>query len=186
MAARQQGRVSSAHRRVGVRGSMVLRLSALVLLSAAVPVFAEGQPATPPDPAALAEAPAYFERTGKAEFLDAVTGQLRPSVITMLMTHGVPREEAGELADSDVMPEVEAAKPELKAKWLETFAQVLTADDMKALEAFYATPAGQHVMHVEVALSVGIADQDRSWAAKVVRDAMDHHAAHLREHGFHD
>ena len=155
----------------------------IVGLLYATPACAEGQFAAG-DPAALAEAPHFMAVTGKQPLADAFVERLRLAGMAMLARGGLSFGDRAELTEKLIMPELRAAEPNLLAQWTTIYANDLSADDMKAIEAFYATQAGQHLLASQAQIENSLQIASLTWQTAALRDAIDKHLDALRARGY--
>ncbi len=152
---------------------------ALLLAAGAMPAaHAQDQPA------AAAEAPHFMAITGKPALIDAFVERLRLAGMAMLGHGGLPFADQAELTDKLIMPELRAAEPDLLAQWTAIYANDLSAEDMKAVEAFYATPAGQHMLAAQPQIETSLQIVSLTWQTAALRNAIKKHIHALRARGY--
>ena len=156
-------------------------LAVALLWAFAMPARAQGAAG---DPAAVAEAPRFMAATGRLALLDAFVDRLRLAGMAMLARGGLSFGDRAELTDKLLMPELREAEPTLLAQWGTIFANDLSADDMKAMEAFYATPAGQHLLARQAQIETSLQIVSLTWQSTVLQAAIDKHLNELRARGY--
>ena len=133
---------------------------------------------------AVAEAPHFMAATGKQALADAFVDRLRPLGMAMLANGGLSFGDRAELTEKLIMPALRAAEPDLLAQWTTIYANALSADDMKAIEAFYATPAGQHLLASDVQLSNSLQIASLTWQTATLRAAINKNLDVLQARGY--
>ncbi len=182
--------VPSAHpdlsqgERVCIGSVWIVRcLATAGFLLVAASANAEGQFAAG-DAAALAEAPHFLAATGKPALVAAFVEQLRLAGMAMLARGGLSFADRAELTDKLLMPELRAAAPNLLAQWATIYGNDLSAEDMKAIEAFYATPAGQHLLASQPQIETSLQIASLTWQTATLRDAINKNLDALRARGY--
>ena len=161
----------------------MIRALAVAALLLAGQARAEGQ-GSAGDPAAAAEAPQFMAVTGKPALADSTAENMRLYIMAMLARGGLDFEQRAELTQSLILPDVKAAVPKLLQQWTAIYAAQLSADDMKAIEAFYQTPAGQRFLTAQNAIAMSLSTATTNWEAAAVREAIAKNIAALRAHGY--
>ncbi len=141
-------------------------------------------PATAQPSDAVAEAPHFMMLTGKQALADAFVERMRLVGMAMLGNGGLSFSDRAELTDKLIMPELRGAEPDLLAQWTAVYANALSADDMKAAEAFYATPAGQHLLASDVQISNSLQVVSLTWQTATLRNAISKHLDALQARGY--
>jgi hypothetical protein len=167
----------------------LLALSALLPLapgvqaqSATTQAAAASRPA--PDEATRAAARQLGERlnfTGQAQ---AIIASVRNQVaITFARASGKSPEEAGRGVDEVIMPDYTAAAPELVGLITDAWASTFTAEELRELQRFYATPLGTKLQHSGGAMNQLVAASSRTWAQGILQRSLQAHDADLRARG---
>ena len=159
------------------------RALALAALLFAGSAHAEGQ-GSAGDPAAAAEAPHFMAATGKPALADNTAENMRLYIMAMLARGGLDFAQRAELTQSLILPDVKAAVPKLLEQWTAIYAAQLSLDDMKAIEAFYQTPAGQRFLAAQNAITMSVNTATINWEAAAVREAIAKNIDALRAHGY--
>ncbi len=159
------------------------RALALAALLFTAPAHAEGQ-GGPGDPAASAEAPHFMVVTGKPALADNAAENMRLYIMAMLARGGLDFAQRAQLTQSLILPDVKAAVPKLLEQWTAIYAAQLSVDDMKAVEAFYQTPAGQRFLAAQNAITMSVNTATANWEAAAVREAIAKNIDALRAHGY--
>ncbi len=150
----------------------------LIVLLAALAFPAWAQPGL--DPAIAAEAPHYMEATGKVALLNIQIESLRSTVIGLMATSNVPPAGRAAFVDKYIMPDLRAASADLLTQWTNIYVADTSLADMKAAEAFFASPAGQHLLASERQVSLSLHDVTVAWEEKAVHDAFARHETELQ------
>ncbi len=157
--------------------------AALALLLLATPALAEGA-GMPGDPAAAAEAPHFLATTGKLGLADNLVETMRLYIVAALDHHGLDFATRAELAQTLILPDVRAALPRLLDQWAGIYAAQISADDMRAIEAFYQTEAGRHLLTAQDAIASSTRTVTLNWQVAAVREAVASHIEALRARGY--
>ena len=155
----------------------------LAALCLCLPAFA--QDATPPaDPAKLAVAAKILEETHALDNMGAAL-----DVMIVPMIRGI-KQQAPNLSDdrlkmiSDMLlEEMKASMPKMLALNAQIYASHFSLDELKAIEAFYGTPAGQKIVAetpkiVKEVLPIGMA-----WGRQAAEEALARITEKLRKEG---
>ena len=161
----------------------MIRALSLAALLVAGPAHAEGQ-GGPGDPAAAAEASNFMAVTGKPALAESAAENMRLYIMAMLARGGLDFATRAQMTESLILPDVKATVPKLLAQWTAIYAAQLSADDMKATEAFYRTPAGQRFLTAQTAIAMSLSTATTNWEAAAVRDAIAKHIDELHAHGY--
>ena len=76
--------------------------------------------------------------------------------------------------------EGEAAKPDLIATIVDIYAKTFTTDELKAIEAFYKSPAGQKMIATQGPLTSETIGAVRAWGSKLAQQMGDEARAKLQ------
>ncbi len=153
------------------------------LLAFVLLVSLGGRPAGA-DEAALREAEALANITAADATMAPILAMMRERLITILTAAGAPSvDEAGKIVDTLLMPEFRAGLPDLKHQIAMIWAGALSAADLRAVTAFYQTPAGQHLLAATPAITGKSIQAGMIWGQKIARDAVQKHADELRKRG---
>lgn len=155
------------------------RAAVLALMLAAIASRPAGA-----DEAAMREATALADLTASEATMAPVLALMRERLITILTAAGAPSvDEAGKIVDTLLMPEFRAGLPDLKHQIAMIWAGALSAADLRAVTAFYQTPAGQHLLAATPAITGKSIQAGMIWGQKIARDAVQKHADELRKRG---
>ncbi len=155
------------------------RAAVLALMLAAIAPRPAGA-----DEAAMREATALADLTASEATMAPVLALMRERLITILTAAGAPSvDEAGKIVDTLLMPEFRAGLPDLKHQIAMIWAGALSAADLRAVTAFYQTPAGQHLLAATPAITGKSIQAGMIWGQKIARDAVQKHADELRKRG---
>ncbi|MGC8524714.1 MAG: DUF2059 domain-containing protein [Acidibrevibacterium sp.] len=136
------------------------------------------------DEAAMREATALADLTASEATMAPVLALMRERLITILTAAGAPSvDEAGKIVDTLLMPEFRAGLPDLKHQIAMIWAGALSAADLRAVTAFYQTPAGQHLLAATPAITGKSIQAGMIWGQKIAREAVQKHADELRKRG---
>ena len=122
--------------------------------------------------------------TGRQALAEGCAEHLRLAAMAMLGHGGLSFADRAELTDKLIMPQLRAAVPGLLAQWTAIYASDLSAEDMKAIEAFYATPAGQHLLAAQPQIENSLSIASLTWQSATLRDAVDKNIDALRARGY--
>ncbi len=166
--------------------------ASLMLLAATVPALAQ-QPAAAPAAAPVAPMPsadALKEAESMADLLNIplqtrnVVQVTRNQLIQSTMNAaGKPVDEAAKIVDEVLMPDFNAAVPALTRELLLPWAINFTADELKALHAFYLTPAGQTFLKKAALINQETLRISQAWGQQTFNAAKTKHADELRARG---
>ena len=148
--------------------------AAVLALVLAVPAAAEGLYAAG-DPAAVAEAPRLAQAAGVPALVQSHIDGMSLLAMATLAQQGLSFAARASLAQSVIMPDLRAAAPALEQQWTGILASQLSADDMKAIEAFYATPAGQHLRAAQPQIAASLKVATLAWDTAGVNGAIARH-----------
>ena len=175
-----------------------LYLATASLLAAAAFVPAQAQPAAAPSAQAAAPAAplpqpteaSLKEARSMAEMLNipvqtrgllqAMRNQLIQATI---QASGKSVDEAAKIVDDVLMPDFNAALPDLSASLIQPWAANFSAADLKGLHDFYSTPLGQRLLKTIPAVNQQSLQAGQSWGQKIFQDAVKKHADELHTRG---
>jgi hypothetical protein len=163
-----------------------LRLCALLAAVSITPLVADvpaTPPASPPAPAAAGSAvtPAPVDPAKEAEIrkLLQVTGTVKMVDQMKQQMFAVFRQRAGQLPQQfwDKMDK-EMDAQDLVNRLIPLYDKYYTLDDLKAVNAFYQTPAGQHLLQIQPQIlkeSMAVGEEwGRSAGMKVMLEMQDY------------
>lgn len=156
-------------------------LAACALLAAA-PALAQTQSATPEsrkEAAALVVQLNLLEQ--QRDMLTALRGQF-----VRLLAQGSGKSETVTAATVDevLLPDLRARMPELTGAITEVYATLFSAEDLRGLQAFYASPLGQTLLRQQANLGRYTFEIGAAWGQRVSNEALAKHAETLRRRGF--
>lgn len=165
-----------------------MRIAALALaalLSTVPDARAQLPPsAATPDEATRTAARQLGERlnfTGQAQ---AAVGVLRNQLTTTFArASGKPPEEAARGVDEIIMPDFAAVLPELVTLIVDAWASTFTADELRELRRFYATPVGLKLQRNGGAMAQLVGAASRTLLQGVVQRSLQAHDGELRARG---
>ena len=151
-------------------------IRAAVCLAMALPAAAsaEGLYAAG-DPAAVAEAPHLAQAAGVPALVQSHIDGLSLLAMARLAQQGLSFAARASVAQALIMPELRRDAPALEQQWTGILASQLSADDMKAIEAFYATPAGQRLLAAQPQIAASVKAATLAWDTAGVNDAIAKH-----------
>lgn len=155
---------------------------------APAPVPAPAASATPPLPqpteASLKEARSMAEMLNipvqTRGLLQAMRNQLIQATI---QASGKSVDEAAKIVDDVLMPDFNAALPDLTASLIQPWAANFSAADLKGLHDFYSTPLGQRLLKTIPAVNQQSLQAGQIWGQKIFQDAVKKHAEELHTRG---
>lgn len=172
-----------------MRRAIILGLT----LSAALSVALRAEPAGPPsalnkiEPARLALAREVLagSQGGPDVMLAALKGPLGALLDQTLRQLGmVAPTEAQIVTDEVLMPVLKARYDDLLNMQALAYAAVLPEDDLRAIAAFYATPAGRRLVKAQPQLAQASIVGTRQWMAALVPEMQRRLAETARAHGW--
>lgn len=109
---------------------------------------------------------------------------MRARMIEIIKAAGAKSEaDAATIVDQLLMPDFEKALPDLEHKVAAIWAEALSAEDLRAVAAFYRTEAGRHLLHAMPEISAKTMAAGLDWGREVARAAVMRHAAELEKRG---
>ncbi|PXW58560.1 DUF2059 domain-containing protein [Methylobacterium sp. B4] len=162
----------------------------LLLGSAAMPATAQ----TPPNPAA-SQVTADPERLAAAREVVAASQGDRAAVLAamkapmggMMQQMGLKDPQRAQvMVDEVVMPTLSENYDDLLSIQALSFASVLTKEDLKAIAAFYATPAGKNLVKAQPLLSQAMLTGMQQWMGGLMPQIKDRIAKAAAAHGWTD
>jgi hypothetical protein len=167
-------------------------LSLLSAVAFAVPAHAQ-QPAAPapsapaaptPSPDALKEAEAMADLLNiPLETRNIVQATRNQLIQSTMAASGKPVDESAKIVDEVMMPDFNAAVPSLSKTLLLPWAINFSAEDLKALHAFYLTPAGQNFLKKAPLINQETIRVSQAWSQQTFNAAKTKHADELRARG---
>lgn len=165
--------------------SALRRLGVAFLLAASVagpPALA--QPAPGIDAESLQAGRELMEAMGQTQIARAVLGQIRELVLARLLSRNPDRErEAREIVDQFLIPEFEAALPELIELQATLWAGSLTIEELRELAAFYRSPVGRKAIEITPELTRQNMRLGGLWGQRVEQEALRKHQDAIRAKG---
>jgi hypothetical protein len=145
---------------------------------------APAAPLPQPTEASLKEARAMAEMLSipaqTRGLLQAMRNQLIQATI---QASGKSVDEAAKIVDEVLMPDFNAALPELSANLIQPWAANFSAADLKGLHDFYSTPLGQRLLKTIPAVNQQSLQAGQLWGQKVFQETVKKHADELRTRG---
>jgi len=164
-----------------------MRIAALALaalLSVSTAALAQAPPGRAPDETTRAAARQLGERlnfTGQAQ---SIVGSLRNQLaVTFARASGKTPEEAGRGVDEIIMPDCAAAVPELVTLIVDAWASTFSAEEMRELQRFYATPVGGKLQRNGPAMGRLVGAASLTLMQGVLQRSLQAHDAELRARG---
>ena len=178
---------------------MVMKLAPALLLSAflVTPALAETAPAAAPAPSTAAppaqpgatdesrrEATSLAQAVGVDTLVNTVLHLMHDQMVQILAvgSHKSPAEVAP-IIDQVLMPEMQAQAPALSAAVIGIWASDFTADELRQLRAFYATPLGAKLLRTQPLIAQQSIAAGQAWGRQVAQEALARHADELRRRG---
>ncbi len=160
------------------------RLIAAALLTGLLAAPARAQPpAATPD--SRREAAALVTQINLVEQQREMLGALRGQFIRLLAQgSGKTEAQAAEAVDDVLLPDFRARMPELTNAITEVYATLFSAEDLRGLQAFYASPIGQTLLRQQAQLGRLTFELGALWGQRVSNEAMAKHGETLRRRGF--
>jgi uncharacterized protein len=155
-------------------------------ISASLPGHAQNAaPTMTPDmQASLAQARAMADTLGIPQQVKLIIQGLRSQLVqATIQASGKSVEDAAKIVDEVLMPDFNAAAPELTDAMLQPWAANFSAADLKGLQEFYATPLGQKVLKTAPVVAVQIQQVVQAWSQRVFIAARTKHAQELHDRG---
>ena len=166
-------------------------LSGFVLLALSSPLRAEapgGPPAAPkvdPQRLALARSVAEISQGDRDSVLAAMKGPMVAIVDQSMRQHGVTAPDKAKILTEEVlMPTLAAHYGELLDIQALAFATVMSTEDLQAVAAFYATPAGRHFIEARPQLTQAALVGLRQWIAALTPELQAKIVESARAHGW--
>jgi len=155
----------------------------LAALCLCLPAFA--QDATPPvDPAKLAVAAKILEKT---HALDNMSAALDTMIVPMVRNI---KQQAPTLSDDQLkiisdmlLEEMKASMPKMLALNAQVYASHFSLEELKSIEAFYETPAGQKIVAETPEIVKEVFPIGMAWGRQAAEDAMARITEKLRKQG---
>jgi hypothetical protein len=146
---------------------------------------AASPPAAPtPSPDALKEAESMADLLNiPLETRNIVQNTRNQLIQSTMAASGKPVDEAAKIVDEVMMPDFNAAVPGLSKSLLLPWAINFSADDLKALHAFYLTPAGQNFLKKIGMVGQETARVSQAWSQQTFNASKTKHADELRARG---
>jgi hypothetical protein len=158
-------------------------LGIIIGFSAAL-AFAQ-QPAPAPETLQLAQKLVEMAGGNEAQTLAAINGPLTTMMGQMLSQMGTTDPaKAQALVQEAVMPMLKEHYPELAAIVAQSYAQVLSQDDLKAAIAFYSTAAGQDMVRLQPQLAQAKLRGMTQWIAAIQPELLGKVVAAIKAHGW--
>jgi hypothetical protein len=100
-----------------------------------------------------------------------------------IQASGKSVDDAAKIVDEVLMPDFNAALPDLTASLILPWAANFSAADLKGLREFYATPLGQRLLKTIPAVNQQSLQAGQTWGQKTFQEAVKKHADELRSRG---
>jgi hypothetical protein len=157
-------------------------LAALLACLLAAPALAQSQQATPDS---RREAAALVVQLNlEAQQRDMVAA-LRGQFIRLLaQASGKTEAVTAATVDEILVPELRARTPELTTAVAEVYASLFTAEELRGLQGFYASPLGRTLLRQQAVLGRSTLEIGAAWGQKVGNETLSRHAETLRKRGF--
>jgi len=160
-------------------------------LMAATPVFAQPAPGAAPAPAVSPEVQAALvQARAMADMLNIpqqvktlIQGMRSQLVQATIQASGKSVEDAAKIVDDVLMPDFNAAAPELTEAMLQPWANNFSVTELKGLQEFYSTPLGQKLLKTVPVVSQQVTQVVQGWSQRVFRAAVQKHQSELRDRG---
>ena len=177
-----------------------LSLAVLLLSGAAVlsPSLGSAQPAPPSAIGAVPTPPVGPQATDASRreaqsMADLLSIPLQTRNIVQAMRNqliqatiqasGKPVDEAAKIVDEVLMPDFNAAVPQLSEALLEPWAVNFTAADLKTLHDFFNTPVGQKWLRSVPTVNQQAAQASQAWFQRNFQEAVRKHSDDLHARG---
>jgi hypothetical protein len=112
--------------------------------------------------------------------LQAMRNQLIQATI---QASGESVDAAAKVVDEVLMPDFNAALPDLTASLILPWAANFSAADLKGLHDFYSTPLGQRLLKTIPAVNQQSLQAGQLWGQKTFQEAVKKHAEELHTRG---
>ncbi len=163
----------------------------LCAVAFASPASAQPAPGAAPAPAVSPQVQAAMKQAhAMAEMLNVptqvknLTQAMRNQMIqAVIQASGKSVDDAIKIVDEVLMPDLNAAVPDLTEAMLQPWANNFTAEDLKGLQEFYATPLGQRLLKTVPVVSQQIAQASQAWGQRVFRESVQKHNQELHDRG---
>ena len=160
-------------------------------LVSAAPSFAQPAPGAAPAPAvtpevqaAMVQARAMAEMLNVPQQVKTLLNAMRSQMVqATIQASGKSVEDAAKIVDEIMMPDFNAATPELTEAMLQPWANNFTAADLKGLQEFYATPLGTKLLKTVPLVSQQVGQVVQAWSQRVFRADVQKHQQELRDRG---
>lgn len=146
--------------------------------------WAQALQAAPADPAKVALATQVLEATHARSTMMMIIDQMMPQMLAMLNTgeHKIPQKVIDRFQKL-VRQDMEASLPQVLKAQAEVYARHFSQDDLRALIAFYKTPAGQHMITETPKIMQEVMPIGMQWGQAAGADAMRKAIDELRKEG---
>jgi hypothetical protein len=166
-------RSNSRLRRLGAAAALAVTLGAAPVAQAA-----------PADPAKIALATQVLEATHARNTMMMIIDQMMPQLMEMISSgdHKIPQKVLDRF-QTLVRQDMQASLPQVLKAQAEIYARHFSADDLRALIAFYRTPAGQHMITETPKIMQEVMPIGMQWGQAAGADAMRKAIDELRKEG---
>ena len=138
----------------------------------------------PVSPEAHKEAAALTEMIGVSRQAQQLISIMRGQMIQLVMRSGSKQQdEAQKIVDEILMPDFAAQQAALTDEIVDVWARNFTADDVKALRAFYATPLGQKLIATLPTVTQQGMTAGQVWGQKIYQASIAKHRLELEARG---
>lgn len=100
-----------------------------------------------------------------------------------IQASGKSVDDAAKVVDEILMPDFNAALPDLSAALIQPWAANFSAADLKGLHEFYSTPLGQRLLKTIPVVNQQSLQAGQVWGQKTFQDAVKKHAEDLHTRG---
>jgi hypothetical protein len=164
---------------------------AAVGLAFAAPVMAQPAPGAAPAPSVSPEMAAALKQAhAMADMLNVnqqvkglLTAMRNQMVQATIQASGKSVEEAAKIVDDILMPDFNAAVPDLTEAMLQPWGTNFTAADLKTLQEFYSTPTGSKLLKNAPLVAREVQQATQAWGQNTFRAAVQKHGQELRDRG---
>jgi hypothetical protein len=134
--------------------------------------------------AGLKQARAMSEMLKVNEQVKSILNAMRNQMVqATIQASGKSVEDAAKIVDELLMPDFNAAIPDLTESMLQPWANNFTAADMKTLQEFYSTPVGAKLLKNAPIVGQEVQQATQAWTQNTFRQAVQKHAQELRDRG---
>ncbi len=114
----------------------------------------------------------------------ALLNGMTAPMVAMMKQHGLTQDQAQVLVQEAVLPSFNAHYDELLDIVAQGYAATLGKDDLRAIAAFYASPAGKHMIAAQPQLTGVLLTGIQQWAATVKPEMLSNVQKAVAAHGW--